>query len=154
MPIIMGIASHIPKAAAYLALSLFVVALGLFTVNQFRLLYLAHTDPVTFHAMIIDPDVVAPGDPLYVTAVLTRHRYCRSERDHFIADVDTNTNQWQTKLANGSTTTGEVKIRNRYNIPVLPPAEYVFRSVFFYRCSDGDTHSIHGPEAKFRIVVP
>jgi hypothetical protein len=150
----MGIASHIPRAAAYLALSLFVVALGLFTVNQFRLLYLAHTDPVTFHAMIIDPDIVAPGDPLFVTAILTRHRYCRSERDEFVADVATNTNQWQARFSSASTTTGYVKIRNRYEIPVLPPAEYVLRMVAFYQCSDGDTHAIHGPEARFRIAVP
>jgi hypothetical protein len=154
MPTLIGIASNIPKAGYYLALSLFTVALGLFATNQFRLLYLANTDPVTFHDMIIDPSVVAPGDPLFVTAVLTRHRFCHSDRDEFIADVATNTNQWQARFANGSTAIGYVRIRNKYTISVLDPGEYVLRMVAFYKCSDGDTHTIRGPEAKFTVAVP
>jgi len=151
MPSLMGIAGHAPKAVSYFAMCLLSIALGIFTVNQFRRLYLANTNPVTFHDMIIDPDVVEPGEPIFVTAVLTRHRYCRSDRDEFVADVATNTNQWQARFASASTALGYVRIRNKYTIPVLPPGEYVLRMVSFYQCSDGDTHTIHGPEARFIV---
>lgn len=154
MPTILGFIGHIPRAGYYLALALFTFALGLFTVNQFRALYLANTDPVTFHDMIIDPNIVASGDPLFVTAVLTRHRYCHSERDEFIADVPTNTNRWQARFANGSTSVGYVRIRNEYAIPALASGEYVLRMIAFYQCSDGDTHTIRAPEARFTVVAP
>ena len=149
--IIAVIAKDFPRIMCYLAVCVLAVALGLFTTNQFRLLYLSNTEPVIFHAMIIEPNVVAPGDPIFVTADLTRIRYCRSERDEFIADVATNTNQWRARFASASTAIGRVKIRNKYDIPVLPNGEYVLRMVSFYQCSDGDTHTIHGPEAWFVV---
>lgn len=131
---------------------LLAVALGLFTVKQFRLIYLSRIPPVTFHAMVIDPDVLAPGDPLFVTAVLTRHRFCWSERKEWIADADTNTNKWEATFANGSTDLGFTKIRNQYSIPVLPHGEYVLRMIAIYRCGVDDTHVIRGPDATFRVT--
>jgi hypothetical protein len=138
-------------SARWVAIAFACFVFGVFGYNQLRLLFLANTAPVTFHAMIIDPDIVAPGEPIFVTADLTRHRYCRSQRDEFVADVATNTNQWQARFASASTAIGRVKIRNRYEIPVLPIGEYVLRMVSFYQCSDGDTHAIHGPEATFTV---
>jgi hypothetical protein len=138
-------------SARWIVIAAFCFVFGVFGYNQLRLLYLSHIPPITFYDMVIDPDVVASGDPIFVTAVLYRHRYCHSDRDEFIADVATNTNHWQMRFANASTTLGPVRIRNKYMIPPLEPGEYVLRMVGFYRCSDGDAHTVHGPEARFTV---
>ncbi len=144
----------IRSVAAGLLTFLLTCASSAFLANQTRTLWFSLSDPFTydsFGAARAMPITIKSGSPIIVSYAFTRHRYCPTDLNLFIIkDDDTHEVIWRNRQIGGATLLGHIVVKNAFDIPALPPGNYIFRTISVSNCSEG-SHTAAAPDAHFVI---